>query len=181
MTSNESVGSCDRLMSPLQESKAGEGTEPPAYHIAVELPTYEEYEQTKEKEDEENARRHLEESLLSSGRESSENADRVIGTDSMFIVGFIFSFLFNWLGLLVAFCVMHTCAGRFGAIAGFGLSIVKWVLIMKSNDWNAGFTDENSWVWWTMMAFGLLISCSGFLQYISIKAKWSRSRYTFII
>jgi phosphoglycerol transferase MdoB-like AlkP superfamily enzyme len=99
----------------------------------------------------------------------------------MFIVGFIFSFLFNWLGLLLSFCVMHTCAGRFGALAGFGLSIVKWVLIVKSNDWATGVADDDSWIWWLMMAFGMLISCSGFLHYISIKQKWSRKRYTFII
>lgn len=41
------------------------------------------------------------------------------------------AFLFNWIGLLVSVCVTQTVAGRFGAISGFGLSMVKWVAIVK--------------------------------------------------
>lgn len=41
------------------------------------------------------------------------------------------SFLFNWVGLLVSLCITNTVAGRFGALAGFGLSLVKWVAIIK--------------------------------------------------
>ena len=41
------------------------------------------------------------------------------------------SFVFNWLGFLAAYCMTKTVAGRYGAISGFGLSVVKWVLILK--------------------------------------------------
>jgi len=41
------------------------------------------------------------------------------------------AFLFNWVGLVAAFCLMKSCAGRFGALTGFGLSLVKWVAIAK--------------------------------------------------
>ena len=41
------------------------------------------------------------------------------------------SFLFNWMGLLATLCLSETVAGRLGAIAGFGLSIVKWAAILK--------------------------------------------------
>ena len=41
------------------------------------------------------------------------------------------SFLFNWMGLLATLCLSETVAGRLGAIAGFGLSIIKWAAILK--------------------------------------------------
>jgi len=41
------------------------------------------------------------------------------------------AFLFNWVGLIAAFCLMRSVAGRFGALTGFGLSLVKWVAIAK--------------------------------------------------
>ena len=43
----------------------------------------------------------------------------------------VVAFVFNWVGLLASLCINHTVAGRFGAISGFGLSMVKWVLIVK--------------------------------------------------
>lgn len=71
---------------------------------------------------------------------------------------------------------MHTCAGRFGALSGFGLSIVKWVAIVKRNNWTGGLTEEDSWIWWLLITFGVLISCSGSLQYVRIKYMWARMR-----
>jgi hypothetical protein len=150
--------------------------EPPSYTVAVELPTYEEYQKSKEEEEaaQEQTRAAAPPSLISD--ESSRKMESVIGTDGMFVLGFIFAFIFNWLGLLLAFCMMHTCAGRFGALSGFGLSIVKWVAIVRRNNWTAGFTEEDSWIWWLLITFGVLISCSGSLQYIRIKYLWSRMR-----
>jgi hypothetical protein len=150
--------------------------EPPSYTVAVELPTYEEYEKSKEEEEaaQEQTRAAAPPTLISD--ESSRKMESVIGTDGMFVLGFIFAFIFNWLGLLLAFCMMHTCAGRFGALSGFGLSIVKWVAIVRRNNWTAGFTEEDSWIWWLLITFGVLISCSGSLQYIRIKYLWSRMR-----
>ena len=43
------------------------------------------------------------------------------------------AFVFNWLGFFAAYCMTKTVAGRYGAISGFGLSVVKWVLILKVN------------------------------------------------
>lgn len=45
----------------------------------------------------------------------------------VFAVGFVF----NWIGLLGSLCITETIAGRLGAMSGFGLSLVKWVAIMK--------------------------------------------------
>ena len=41
------------------------------------------------------------------------------------------AFLFNWIGLLASLWLSQTIAGRMGALAGFGLSIIKWVAIFK--------------------------------------------------
>lgn len=43
----------------------------------------------------------------------------------------VVAFVFNWLGFFAAYCMTKTVAGRYGAISGFGLSVVKWVLILK--------------------------------------------------
>ncbi|KAL0175605.1 hypothetical protein M9458_027935, partial [Cirrhinus mrigala] len=41
------------------------------------------------------------------------------------------AFLFNWIGFFLSFCLTTSAAGRYGAISGFGLSLVKWVLIVR--------------------------------------------------
>ena len=52
-------------------------------------------------------------------------------------------------------CFCHTIAARYGALAGFGLSLAKWTLIVKrSTDL---VRDENAWLWWLVLAFGFLI------------------------
>ena len=55
--------------------------------------------------------------------------------------------------LLMCFC--HTIAARYGALAGFGLSLAKWTLIVKRN--TDLVRDENAWLWWLVLAFGFLI------------------------
>lgn len=63
------------------------------------------------------------------------------------------AFLFNWIGFLLLMCFCHTIASRYGALAGFGLSLTKWTLIVKHSTDLA--SRENSWLWWLIMAFGL--------------------------
>lgn len=157
------------------DKSVGNVMEPPSYNVAVELPTYEEYQKSKEEEDAAQAQSTVSVPNMIS-EESSRKMESIIGTDGMFVLGFLFAFIFNWLGLLLAFCMMHTCAGRFGALSGFGLSIVKWVAIVKRNNWTGGLTEEDSWIWWLLITFGVLISCSGSLQYIRIKYMWARMR-----
>ncbi len=43
----------------------------------------------------------------------------------------IVAFLFNWIGFCLSFCLTNTIAGRYGAICGFGLSLIKWILIVR--------------------------------------------------
>ncbi len=62
------------------------------------------------------------------------------------------AFLFNWIGFLLLMCACHTVAGRYGALAGFGLSLAKWTLIVKHSTDLA--SNDNNWLWWLIMAFG---------------------------
>lgn len=58
-------------------------------------------------------------------------------------------------------CFCHTIASRYGALAGFGLSLTKWTLIVKHSTDLA--SRENSWLWWLIMAFGLYNVSKNFL------------------
>ena len=69
--------------------------------------------------------------------------------------------------LLMCFC--HTIAARYGALAGFGLSLAKWTLIVKrSTDL---VRDENAWLWWLVLAFGFLI-CIRCAQHSIVTKLW---------
>ena len=48
---------------------------------------------------------------------------------------------------------------RYGALAGFGLSLAKWTLIVKhSTDFASG--SDNTWLWWLFTAFGMIVCMS---------------------
>lgn len=94
----------------------------------------------------------------------------LLGTDLMFVTAFLIAFLFNWIGFLMLTCFCHTIAARYGALSGFGLSLAKWTLIVKSS--TDLVSHENSWLWWLIMAFGFLICVRALVQYVSIKRTW---------
>ncbi|KAK3099777.1 hypothetical protein FSP39_009501 [Pinctada imbricata] len=153
----------------------------PSYDDATKLPTYEEAEMTK----------HAEAMLESVERqeEAYENhAWKVttLGTDGMFLCAFVMAFFFNWIGFLFSVCMFNTIAGRCGALSGLGLSIVKWIIIVKHNSWGSGWADEDSWIWWLLMLCGLLIFLRGAIHYAKTKYEWSqlennlRSRHFFL-
>ncbi|XP_023218690.1 NEDD4 family-interacting protein 2-like isoform X1 [Centruroides sculpturatus] len=137
---------------------------PPPYSVAAaELPTYEEAQRSKMLEEEE--RQHHQEATALFSRDED-----ILGTDFLFFMSFFVAFLFNWVGFLLLLCFCHTLAGRYGALAGFGLSLTKWTLIVKhSTDL---ITTENEWLWWIIMAFGVLICARACLQYIHAKREW---------
>ena len=88
----------------------------------------------------------------------------LLGTDLAFFTAFLAAFLFNWVGFLLLMCFCHTIAARYGALAGFGLSLSKWTLIVKrSTDM---VKDENAWLWWLVLAFGFLICMRACAQVI---------------
>jgi len=150
---------------------------PPSYEMATTLPSYEEAERTKEEEEEERRRTDAEQgpTLTQAAFPGLGHLANVeLGTDGMFLCMFVIAFLFNWIGLLVSVCMTHTIAGRFGAISGFGLSMVKWVAIAKHNNWGSGIADGDSWLWWLLIILGFLIFFRGCTQYLRIKYQWAR-------
>lgn len=52
-------------------------------------------------------------------------------SDIFFLSAFTVAFLFNWIGFFLSFCLTTSAAGRYGAISGFGLSLIKWILIVR--------------------------------------------------
>ena len=52
---------------------------------------------------------------------------------------------------------------RYGALAGFGLSLAKWTLIVKhSTDFASG--SDNTWLWWLFTAFGMIVCMRAIFQ-----------------
>ncbi|CAH0719112.1 unnamed protein product, partial [Brenthis ino] len=154
---------------------------PPPYDVAAnsKLPTYEEVQREKQMEGEGHppmvpthpaiaAFVTVEPTEGSAEQLDPENS--LLGTDIMFLTSFFVAFLFNWIGFLLLMCFCHTVASRYGALAGFGLSLAKWTLIVKHSTELA--SHENSWLWWLIMAFGILICVRAVIQYLNIKRGW---------
>ncbi|CAG9782588.1 unnamed protein product [Diatraea saccharalis] len=155
---------------------------PPPYDVAAnsKLPTYEEVQREKQLEGEsipqaqEPPPHHPTYAafvtLPDSTAEQLDPENSLLGTDIMFLTSFFVAFLFNWIGFLLLMCFCHTVASRYGALAGFGLSLAKWTLIVKHSTELA--SHENSWLWWLIMAFGILICVRAIIQYLNIKRGW---------
>lgn len=155
---------------------------PPPYEVAAKLPTYEEVQREKTRLGEPQINhpsqpippRPAPQSLaflaIDAEAHDGENESGLLGTDFMFFTAFLVAFLFNWIGFLLLMCFCHTIAARYGALSGFGLSLAKWTLIVKHSTDLA--SRENSWLWWLIMAFGLLIFVRAIIQYLNIKRGW---------
>uniref|UniRef100_A0A1B6IDT2 NEDD4 family-interacting protein 1-like n=1 Tax=Homalodisca liturata TaxID=320908 RepID=A0A1B6IDT2_9HEMI len=151
---------------------------PPPYDLATKLPTYEEVQREKTLQGELPLPRagppHRPQTLaflaIDTDAVESDGENSLLGTDFMFSLAFFVAFLFNWIGFLLLMCFCHTVAARYGALSGFGLSLAKWTLIVKQSTDLA--SHENSWLWWLIMAFGLLICVRAIIQYLNIKRGW---------
>uniref|UniRef100_A0A8C3UU91 Nedd4 family interacting protein 2 n=1 Tax=Catharus ustulatus TaxID=91951 RepID=A0A8C3UU91_CATUS len=127
---------------------------PPPYSVATSLPTYDEAEKAKAAAmaaaAAEVAQRHaqfresrslFDEIFLSRPEEEEypprddfSDADQLrVGNDGIFMLAFFMAFIFNWIGFCLSFCITNTIAGRYGAICGFGLSLIKWILIVRDS------------------------------------------------
>ncbi|GAB6031095.1 hypothetical protein CHUAL_007903 [Chamberlinius hualienensis] len=137
-------------------------TLPPSYSVATVLPTYEQVEQLK--------RQEVVQEIIPIDSETLERGENLLGTDFMFLCAFFVSFLFNWIGFLMLMCFCPTIAGRYGALAGFGLSLAKWTLIVKHS--TELVSMDNNWLWWLILAFGVLICVRAVLQYLNVKREW---------
>ncbi|CAH1159627.1 unnamed protein product [Phaedon cochleariae] len=159
---------------------------PPPYEVATtgtKLPTYEEVQREKHLEGQElpipiNCPSTRPIPFCQPGQRviaiDTDNPDDVdtslLGTDFMFYIAFFVAFIFNWIGFLLLMCFCHTIASRYGALSGFGLSLAKWTFIVQHSTELA--SKDNSWLWWLIMTFGLIICIRAILQYLSIKRGW---------
>uniref|UniRef100_A0A8C3UKN4 Nedd4 family interacting protein 2 n=1 Tax=Catharus ustulatus TaxID=91951 RepID=A0A8C3UKN4_CATUS len=96
------------------------------------------------------------------------------------------AFIFNWIGFCLSFCITNTIAGRYGAICGFGLSLIKWILIVRFSDYFTGYFNGQYWLWWIFLVLGLLLFFRGFVNYLKVRnmsesmAAAHRTRFFFL-
>ncbi|XP_061558854.1 NEDD4 family-interacting protein 1-like isoform X4 [Phycodurus eques] len=147
----------------LDYKEDGSFPKPPSYNVATTLPSYDEAERTKAE-----AAVPLEEDFVT--RDDFEDADQLrIGNDGIFMLTFFMAFLFNWIGFFLSFCLTTSAAGRYGAISGFGLSLIKWVLIVRFSTYFPGYFDGQYWLWWVFLVLGFLLFLRGFINYTRIR------------
>ncbi|KAG7198419.1 hypothetical protein KM043_005807 [Ampulex compressa] len=154
---------------------------PPPYEVATKLPSYEDVQREKTLQGEPRPQIHMPGNIrapqqpltilaIDTDTAEGDPESGLLGTDFMFFTAFLVAFLFNWIGFLLLMCFCHTIASRYGALSGFGLSLTKWTLIVKHSTDLA--SRENSWLWWLIMAFGVLICARAIIQYLNIKRGW---------
>uniref|UniRef100_F6XS63 NEDD4 family-interacting protein 1 n=1 Tax=Xenopus tropicalis TaxID=8364 RepID=F6XS63_XENTR len=131
---------------------------PPSYNVATSLPSYDEAERTK-----------AEATIpLVPGRNGGPDAHaHAISMPSLFT--FTVAFLFNWIGFFLSFCLTSSAAGRYGAISGFGLSLIKWILIVRFSTYFPGYFDGQYWLWWVFLVLGFLLFLRGFINYAKVR------------
>ncbi|KAM9035502.1 NEDD4 family-interacting protein 2 [Sarcophilus harrisii] len=160
---------------------------PPPYSVATTLPTYDEAEKAKAAA---MAAAAAEPSLREEEfppRDDFSDADQLrVGNDGIFMLAFFMAFIFNWIGFCLSFCITNTIAGRYGAICGFGLSLIKWILIVRFSDFFTGYVNGQYWLWWIFLVLGLLLFFRGFVNYLKVRnmsesmAAAHRTRFFFL-
>ncbi|KAG7324440.1 hypothetical protein KOW79_012456 [Hemibagrus wyckioides] len=128
---------------------------PPSYNVATSLPSYDEAERTKAESSVPLMPTRDEDFV---GRDDFDDVDQLrVGNDGIFMLTFFMAFLFNWIGFFLSFCLTTSAAGRYGAVSGFGLSLVKWVLIVRFSTYFPGYFDGQYWLWWVFLVVGFLL------------------------
>uniref|UniRef100_A0A8C2WN79 Nedd4 family interacting protein 1, like n=1 Tax=Cyclopterus lumpus TaxID=8103 RepID=A0A8C2WN79_CYCLU len=140
---------------------------PPSYNVATTLPSYDEAERTKTETTVPLVTGRDEDFVT---RDDFEDADQLrIGNDGIFMLTFFMAFLFNWIGFFMSLCVTTSAAGRYGAISGFGLSLIKWIFIVRFSTYFPGYFDGQYWLWWVFLVLGFLLFLRGFINYARIR------------
>ncbi|KAM8784201.1 NEDD4 family-interacting protein 2 [Rhynchonycteris naso] len=161
---------------------------PPPYSVATSLPTYDEAEKAKAAAMAAAASETSQREEECPPRDDFSDADQLrVGNDGIFMLAFFMAFIFNWLGFCLSFCITNTIAGRYGAICGFGLSLIKWILIVRFSDYFTGYFNGQYWLWWIFLVLGLLLFFRGFVNYLKVRnmsesmAAAHRTRYFFLL
>ncbi|XP_043965958.1 NEDD4 family-interacting protein 2 [Gambusia affinis] len=153
-----------------ESSFQGDFPVPPPYSVATSLPTYDEAEKAKAAALAASAVEVLPRDDDFPPRDDFSDADQLrVGNDGIFMLAFFMAFLFNWIGFCLSFCLTNTIAGRYGAICGFGLSLIKWILIVRFSDYFTGYFNGQYWLWWIFLLLGLLLFFRGFVNYLKVR------------
>ncbi|KAG8452219.1 hypothetical protein GDO86_004135 [Hymenochirus boettgeri] len=143
---------------------------PPPYSVATTLPTYDEAEKAKAAAMAAVAAEASQREEEYPPRDDFSDADQLrVGNDGIFMLAFFMAFIFNWIGFCLSFCITNTIAGRYGAICGFGLSLIKWILIVRFSDYFTGYFNGQYWLWWIFLVLGLLLFFRGFVNYLKVR------------
>ncbi|XP_034007241.1 NEDD4 family-interacting protein 2 [Trematomus bernacchii] len=143
---------------------------PPPYSVATSLPTYDEAENAKAAALATSAVDMMPQDDEFPPRDDFSDADQLrVGNDGIFMLAFFMAFLFNWIGFCLSFCLTNTIAGRYGAICGFGLSLIKWILIVRFSDYFTGYFNGQYWLWWIFLLLGILLFFRGFINYLKVR------------
>nr|XP_005307720.1 NEDD4 family-interacting protein 2 isoform X4 [Chrysemys picta bellii] len=160
---------------------------PPPYSVATSLPTYDEAEKAKAAAMAAAAADAAQREEEYPPRDDFSDADQLrVGNDGIFMLAFFMAFIFNWIGFCLSFCITNTIAGRYGAICGFGLSLIKWILIVRFSDYFTGYFNGQYWLWWIFLVLGLLLFFRGFVNYLKVRnmsesmAAAHRTRFFFL-
>ncbi|CAL9698774.1 unnamed protein product [Knipowitschia caucasica] len=153
-----------------ESSFHGDFPVPPPYSVATSLPTYDEAEKAKAAAMAASAVDVLPRDDDFPPRDDFSDADQLrVGNDGIFMLAFFMAFLFNWIGFCLSFCLTNTIAGRYGAICGFGLSLIKWILIVRFSDYFYGYFNGQYWLWWIFLLLGRLLFFRGFVNYLKVR------------
>ncbi|XP_037132809.1 NEDD4 family-interacting protein 2 [Syngnathus acus] len=143
---------------------------PPPYSVATSLPTYDEAEKAKAAAMAASAAEVMSREDEFLPRDDFSDAEQLrVGNDGIFMLAFFMAFLFNWIGFCLSFCLTNTIAGRYGAISGFGLSLIKWILIVRFSDYFTGYFNGQYWLWWIFLLLGVLLLFRGFVNYLKVR------------
>ncbi|XP_068165668.1 NEDD4 family-interacting protein 2 [Antennarius striatus] len=150
---------------------SGDFPVPPPYSVATSLPTYDEAEKAKAAAMAASTVDAIPRDDEFPPRDDFSDADQLrVGNDGIFMLAFFMAFLFNWIGFCLSFCLTNTIAGRYGAISGFGLSLIKWILIVRFSDYFTGYFNGQYWLWWIFLLLGLLLFFRGFVNYFKVRS-----------
>lgn len=149
-------------------------SKPPSYQHSTNLPTYEDVEKIKEDE----LRQQYLEIFFGTDNDSEEIFidGYCVGDDCLFWTSFFLAFFLNWIGFFVGYCLFMKLASRYGAVSGFGLSLVNWLLYLKLThqsydgsihvDYVSG---ERVVLWWAFMGLACALVLRGLLNWYKIR------------
>jgi len=150
---------------------------PPQYSDVVKLPTYNESENLVQNEDDESDEHNRSFFYWFNTDSHNQRDDSCyeVGSDASFMFSFLLALIFNWIGFLFSYCFTRNLASYYGAISGFGISLVKWAFIAQHSNFSRDFMVQNPWFCYAFVLFGWVIFMRGIFAYIQLRRLANRN------